>query len=103
MGALGGERDGPYPAGVVWRWLVANYNDFDGWCSAHGLDPFRLNPQSGLNAYLFAIREYADKELRERIDEALEPPNRWDALRQAPTWWVDDEDAWSGFANAPRV
>lgn len=37
------------------------------------------------------------------IEAAIEPPNQWDALRRAPVWWKDDDDAWSAFATATRV
>jgi len=33
----------------------------------------------------------------DEIAEALEPPNRYDSLRKAPTWWVDEDSAWSEF------
>lgn len=56
-----------------------------------------------VNAYLFAIREYADERRLDEIEAALEPPNRWDEQRQAPAWWVDDEDAWDAFETAAHV
>jgi hypothetical protein len=46
---------------------------------------------------MHAIREYADEDRLDVIAEALEPPNRWDSIRAAPTWWVSEDDAWSEF------
>jgi hypothetical protein len=56
-----------------------------------------------VNLYLFAIREWADADLRDQIDEALEAPNQWDEVRRAPKWWVDEEDAWASWQNAARA
>jgi len=63
----------------------------------------RLPVDRALNAYLYAIREHAKDETLDRIEEALEPPNRWDAIREAPVWWVDEDDAWASFAQAARA
>jgi hypothetical protein len=43
------------------------------------------------------VREYADEDRMDQIAEALEPPNQYDTLRAAPTWWVSEDDAWDEF------
>ena len=50
-----------------------------------------------MNAYLFMIREWADEDTIEQIDEALIPKGQ--AL--AATW--DDDEAWSTFQSAMKA
>jgi len=47
------------------------------------------------------LYEHADKDTRDRIAEALEPPVQ---LRVAgvPAWYGDDDDAWKDFERAMR-
>lgn len=56
-----------------------------------------------INVYLFAIREWADEDKLAEIEEALTAPNRLDPTTRAPRWWVDEDDAFAGFAGAKRV
>lgn len=50
-----------------------------------------------MNAYLYMVREWADSDTSEMIDEALEPP----AGMLAATW--DDDEAWESFQSAIRA
>jgi len=53
-----------------------------------------------VNAYLFAIRENADDEQRDKIDEALTPPLTARAPDGRPAWYGSDEDAWGAFSQS---
>lgn len=54
-----------------------------------------------MNAYLFALREYADEDTLARIDEALEPPLTA-KVGAVPAWYGSDEDAWAGWEGQAR-
>lgn len=73
---------------------------FDGWCSSKGIELPNLSMRRSINLYLFAINEWADEETLDKITEALEAPNVWDAERAAPVWWTSDEEAWGDWATA---
>lgn len=50
-----------------------------------------------MNAYLFMIREWANEDQREEIDEYLRPPTRLLGV----TW--DDDEAWAEFESTLRA
>jgi hypothetical protein len=57
-----------------------------------------------LNLYLTMIREWADKDTLEKLEDALTPPASWrDPVTGMPAGWVDDEDGdWAAFEAARR-
>lgn len=55
-----------------------------------------MSARRAINGYLFMIREWADADTRDQIDEALLPPAKYLAM----TW--DDDEAWSVFEDAMR-
>ena len=83
--------------------MIVNWVEFDGYCSAHGLDAIALPVDRALNLYRYAILEHADEKQREKITEALTPPK--DArFGGVPAWYGSDEDAWAEFARqAPKA
>ena len=92
---------GPYAALVVGLWLTRNWSEFDGWCSARGIDAAALPADRGFNLYLWAIREHADDERRAAIDRALEPPVTM-RVDNRPAWFGSDEEVWSEWQTQAR-
>lgn len=76
---------------------MSNWEQFDGWCTARGVDASALPADRAVAAYLFALREHADETRRAAIEEALRPPLTY-RVKGAPAWYGSDEDAWSEFA-----
>jgi hypothetical protein len=53
-----------------------------------------LSADRACAAYLFALREHADKDRQQAIDKALEPPLSM-RVDSRPVWFGSDEDAWA--------
>jgi hypothetical protein len=70
--------------------------EFDGYCSARGIDAITLPPDRAINLYRYAIFEHADDKEREKINEALTPP-KTAKFGGVPAWYGSDEDAWAEF------
>ena len=77
------------------------WQQFDGWCTARGVDLSTLPADRACNAYLYALREHADEDRLAQIDAALEPPRSY-RVGGAPAWYGSDEDAWAQFASQAR-
>jgi hypothetical protein len=77
--------------------MTTNWREFDGWCSARGIDAIALPPDRAVNLYRFAITENADEKEREKIEDALRPPVHL-RVNSTPVWYGSDDDAWSQFA-----
>lgn len=76
--------------------------EFDGYCSARGIDAIALSPDRAVNLYRHAIYENADDKQKEKIDEALTPP-KTAKIGGVPAWYGSDEEAWTQFVRqAPK-
>lgn len=76
--------------------------EFDGYCSARGLDAIALPVDRAVNLYRHALFEHADEKQRDKINEALTPPKTF-KVGGVPAWYGSDEDAWAEFARqAPK-
>ena len=76
--------------------------EFDGYCSARGIDAIALPPDRAVNLYRHAIYEHADEKQKEKIDEALTPP-KTSKFGGVPAWYGSDEEAWTQFVRqAPK-
>lgn len=104
MDDAGVERPGPYATDRVTRWIIADFGNFDGYAASCGLDLDDLPYGRALNLYLTMIREWANKERLEEIDEALTPPPSWrDPLTGLPAGWTGSEDDdWAAWEAAAR-
>lgn len=72
--------------------MTRNWEQFDGWCTARGIDAIALPADRACNAYLYAIRESADEKDLAKIEEALTPPSTFKAGGR-PAWYGSDEEA----------
>jgi hypothetical protein len=82
--------------------VIANWVEFDGYCSARGMDAITLSPDRAVNLYRHALYEHADEKDRQKIDEALTPPKTL-KIGGAPAWYGSDDEAWAQFMRqAPK-
>lgn len=94
-------RAAPYYAAFsLAGWAAANWNEFDGWCAAHGVDPLALTFDRLLNLVYWRMIQYADKEKRAAIDLLLASAPDAERDPDAPSWWVSDEHAYHSSMQA---
>jgi hypothetical protein len=77
---------------------VNNWEQFDGWCTARGIDAISLSADRACNVYLYALRENASEETLAEIEDALIPPVTAKLAKGVPAWYGDDDDAWESWS-----
>ena len=103
MDHAGDVRAGPYETGVVLHWIAAHWLAFDGWCAARGVDPAVLPFARPCARYLHSLRDGADDDRLDQIEEALIPPAGWrNPLTGMPAGFGDEDDDWEAWVQAAR-
>lgn len=96
-------RDGPYAGPVVLGWVCGNWEQFDPWCLARGIDLHTLTVARALSLYLYMLREWADKKRVDEIERALRPPASWrDPDTGLPAGWDTEDDEWALWQSSTK-